>query len=152
MLRTRSTLLDQMAAMLGGRAAEDIVYGDLSDGARSDLSRATELARTMVCQLGMSDRVGPMAFPDYVEGVGPNGALPRAFSEETARLIDEEVRALIDEAYRRALAVLRAHRQDLERVVEALVERETLSGAYLDELLGRPAARREEAPARPPSR
>jgi cell division protease FtsH len=152
MLRTRSTLLDQMAAMLGGRAAEDIVYGDLSDGARSDLARATELARTMVCQLGMSDRVGPMAFPDYVEGVGPNGAPPRAFSEETARLIDEEVRALIDEAYGRAVAVLRAHRQDLERVVEALVERETLSGPYLDELLGRPAVRREEAPARPPSR
>ncbi|MGH9153573.1 MAG: AAA family ATPase, partial [Acidimicrobiales bacterium] len=118
-LRSRSTLVDEMAALLGGRVAETLVADDPGSGAADDLRRVYDIARSMVCDLGMSEAVGPMAFGD----TGPDGRR-RVFSEHKAQTIDTEIRRLVDEAYQRAEKVLHAWRDGLERVAEALLAHE----------------------------
>ena len=128
-LVSQSRLLDDLAIALGGRAAEEILFGEPASGAGSDLRRVGELARSMVRDLGMSDAVGPLAFP----GPGDAGWPP---SEEARRLVDAEARRLAQLAGERARAVITSSRAALERVAEALVTNETLSAAEVVALAG----------------
>jgi cell division protease FtsH len=127
-----------LAVALGGRAAERLVFDDLSAGVADDLKRATRLARVMVTQCGMSDRVGPVFFRDGEEHpfLGRDMSEGRDHSEHTAQLIDEEVARILREADDRALRILEEHRDELERVTEALIEREVLTVAEIEEMVG----------------
>jgi len=140
-----SYLRARIVGILGGRAAEEIVYGSRTTGAESDIEQATALARRMVTRWGMSDRIGmvqlaPRENP-YLqgpEGYGAGGAKP--FSEETARAIDEEVRRIIDDAHREARRLLDRHRDALDALARALLERETLGEDEILAVTGLPAA------------
>ena len=139
-LLTAAALRDKLRSLLGGRAAEDLVFGDVSTGAENDLEAATALARRIVCQFGMGKAVGLMHVarePDWAAGA--LGGLQRDCSEETAHAIDDEVRALLDDAYAEARHVLAQHRHQLDRVAAALLERETLDAAALHALLAEPS-------------
>jgi len=124
---SESMLMDQMAALLGGRAAEELVLGTRASASAADLQRVGEIARHMVCELGMSDSLGPLEYGNR----GGGGHQPQAHSEEAARTIDSEARRLVEEAHARARAILTASRTTLDRVAQALLERETLSGQEL---------------------
>ncbi|HUG40453.1 MAG TPA: ATP-dependent zinc metalloprotease FtsH [Longimicrobiales bacterium] len=126
----RDYLVAQLAMLFGGRAAEEMVFGreKITTGAGNDIERATTLARRMVTTFGMSERVGPMAVGDSEQEVflGRELVQRREVSEETARLVDDEVKNFLDAAYDKAAATLRDNRDLLERIAEALLERETL--------------------------
>jgi cell division protease FtsH len=135
-LVTRLELLDRLAVMLGGRAAEEVIDGDVSTGAENDLARATEMVRAMVTRFGMSERLGVASYvsdvPSYVSGSGQ----VRETSEQTARTIDEETLQLLESQHQRALAILRADTAALRAIAERLLVDETLDGATLRELVG----------------
>ncbi len=135
---SREYLLNRVAIMLGGRVAERITKEDISTGAGDDLKKATELVRRMVCQWGMSEKLGAVAFRqgETHPFLGREIAQPKDFSEKTAQLIDEEIRSIIQSMERRAEEVLKAHRKELDILAEALHERETLSKEEVEELLG----------------
>jgi cell division protease FtsH len=135
-LMNRSALLDKLKGMLGGRAAEDVVFGDVSTGGENDLEHATALARQMVAMYGMSELVG-LAHCAQRQGPfgAPDGQWQRDCSEQTAREIDEEVKKLLDTCYAEARAILAAHRDQLELISGVLLERETLDGAAFQGLL-----------------
>jgi cell division protease FtsH len=138
-LMTRDELLDRLTVLMGGRAAEETVFGDASTGAENDLERATEMARQMVCRFGMSARLGPVSFgrplaARFLQGTVPMGE-ERNFSEDTARAIDGEVREVMEAAERRARDVLDRRRAALERISEALLERETIDRPELEAML-----------------
>ncbi len=138
-LATRAELEDKLAALLGGRAAEELVFGESSTGTENDLAKATSIARQMVTTLGMSEVVGlaRVAHPDATTFVPGNDLpLPRDCSEATAREIDEEVKRLLDHARTRALEILAGRRADLDRIVAVLLERETLDRAAFEQLAG----------------
>jgi cell division protease FtsH len=142
-LVTRARLIDKIKGLLGGRAAEEVVFGDVSTGAENDLERATALARQMVCVFGMSESVGLVHCgrpdrPAFLEGV--DMGLGRDCSEETARAIDREVKKLLDEAYHEAREILAGHRDELERVAQELIRRETLDAREFEALVGRAPA------------
>ncbi|MFO7287017.1 MAG: ATP-dependent zinc metalloprotease FtsH [Gammaproteobacteria bacterium] len=133
----------RIVGMLGGRAAEEIVYGTRTTGAENDIAQATEIARNMVTRWGMSDELGlvqlaPKRNP-YLSGDG-GFAGEKPFSEETARLVDAEVQRLIRESHQEALRLLREHRRELDALVAALLERETLDEEEILEVTGLPAA------------
>jgi cell division protease FtsH len=134
-LASRSELCDRLAVLLGGRAAEELVIGECSTGAADDLVKATDIAEDMVLRYGMSPEVGPVAHDRYarsdaMQWLGPVG-LERSPSDETARLVDAAVRALVDGALARARAVLAARRAVLDDGVARLLSRETLTEAEL---------------------
>ena len=133
----RSELVDELAVALGGRTAEEIVYGDPSTGAYSDIQFATNLARRMVMEYGMSDRLGPMKYgqPEGEVFLGRDYVRHQDYSDEVASLIDEEIRKLITRAHDEARAILTTHRDALERICAALMERETLDAAEIKEVL-----------------
>ncbi len=140
-LMTKEELRDRLAVMLGGRAAEELIFRDVSTGAQNDLERATETARQMVTRFGMSERLGPVTFGRALSSRfldSPFGAEERNYSEETARAIDAEVRAILDEARERALHVLRVKAHTLERIALELLERETLEQEDLRRILAEP--------------
>ncbi|HZW31483.1 MAG TPA: ATP-dependent zinc metalloprotease FtsH [Isosphaeraceae bacterium] len=141
-----SQIIAKLDSIMGGRAAEKLIYGDLSTGAAEDLKQATRLARLMVTQWGMSDRVGPVFFRASEEHpfLGREMAELRDHSEHTAQLIDEEVARILREADERAYRLLEEHRDDLERVTEALIEREVLTEGELEELVGKRVIDEEE--------
>jgi cell division protease FtsH len=124
---TKDYLETQLAILMGGRIAEEIFLKQLTTGAGNDIERATDLARKMVCEYGMS-RLGPLTFGKKEEQIflGREIAQHRDFSEETARQIDGEVRTLVDEAYRSAYSILDSHQDAMHRMSAALLERETL--------------------------
>jgi cell division protease FtsH len=138
-LHRKSKFLDELAGLLGGRAAEEIVFGDITTGAANDLEQATKLARAMVTRYGMSEKLGPMTFGEKQELVflGKEIGEQREYSEKVAQEIDEEVRRIIREAYERAKEILIKHRDKLDRLAQALMEKETLEGdelkAYLSD-------------------
>ncbi|HHP7232930.1 MAG TPA: ATP-dependent zinc metalloprotease FtsH3 [Xenococcaceae cyanobacterium] len=138
-LYSRSYLQNQMAVALGGRIAEEIVFGDeeVTTGASNDLQQVTRVARQMVTRFGMSDRLGPVALGRQNGNVflGRDIASDRDFSDETAAAIDEEVRNLVDQAYRRAKDVLQGNRHVLDQLAEMLVEKETVDADELQEIL-----------------
>jgi cell division protease FtsH len=126
-----------LAHMMGGRAAEILSFREATSGAGNDIERATELARKMVCDWGMSEKLGPISFGKKEEAIflGREIAQHRDYSEETAEAIDLEVRRLVEDAYQRAFAVLKKHRKMLEAIAQELLERETLTGDEIDQLM-----------------
>lgn len=127
-----------LMVMMGGRAAERLIYGQPSAGAEDDLRRATKLARYMVTHWGMSDRLGPMSFRIGEEHVflGKEIQEPRDFSEQTAYLIDQEVQMLLKEADDHSYRLLQGQRPNLDRMVEELMKREELLKDEIETLLG----------------
>jgi cell division protease FtsH len=138
-LYSRSYLQNQMAVALGGRVAEEIVYGEdeVTTGASNDLQQVARVARQMVTRFGMSDRLGPVALGRSQGGMflGRDMAAERDFSEDTAAAIDEEVSLLVAEAYKRATEVLKTNRSVLDELADMLVEKETVDAQDLQELL-----------------
>ncbi|MFO7893687.1 MAG: ATP-dependent zinc metalloprotease FtsH [Longimicrobiales bacterium] len=136
-IHEREHMLDRLAVMLGGRAAEATVFDTLTSGAEDDLQQATSLARRMVLDWGMSERLGPMASGGKEEQVflGEEIAQRRDYSEETARIVDEEVRSIIGRAFERATDVLEDKRQALDRIAEVLRDEEEITGDRVREIL-----------------
>jgi cell division protease FtsH len=127
-LVSKAKYQDDLAFALGGRTAEELVFGDVTTGAENDLSRVTKLARDMVTRYGMSDELGPMTFGQKEELVflGKEIGEQRDYSEAVAEQIDQEVRKIVQEAHAKATDVLTKHRGELDRVAETLIDVETL--------------------------
>ena len=142
-LLKRTELLDRLDVLLGGRVAEELVYGDTSTGAQDDLQRATDMARHMVTQYGMSERLGQVTFDTPRQGVFLNlpqpPPQPAAYSEETARLIDEEIARLMSEAHARVERTLSEKRAVLDDLAHLLLAHEVVDRKMLDALLAAPA-------------
>jgi cell division protease FtsH len=133
---SRAYMIDQIASLLGGRAAEQMVLGDISTGASNDIQRATALARKMVGTYGMSDRLGTVAFDAGHDEVfiGKSMAQTRPYSEKTAAEIDEEIRRIIDEAYSRCRDILTEYRPQLVEVAEYLLQHETMTAEEFEQV------------------
>jgi len=136
-LKHRAKFKDELAGLLGGRAAEELMFNDVTTGAASDLVQATKLARKMVCEYGMSEDLGPMTFGKKQELIflGREIAEQRDYSEAVAQEIDREVRGFIDEAHSRAREILTTYRDKLIALAQRLIEKETLEGAELEAML-----------------
>lgn len=142
-ITTKDQLLDQMCSVLGGRAAEEIVFGEISTGAQNDLERATKQAYAMVSIYGMSDKVGMLS---YYDSTGQSDfSFTKPYSEKTAELIDAEVKDMVTAAYERAKQLLNDHREQHRQVAELLIEREVIFSDDLENILGkRPWTEEEE--------
>jgi cell division protease FtsH len=148
-LVTRAELLDKLAVLFGGRAAEELIFQEISTGGHNDLQRAADIARRMVVEYGMSSKFGPLAFdtkhgPVFLDGTA-SGA--KEYSEETARDIDEEVARITRETYARVQEILARRRDDLERLAHRLLETEVLEGEELQRLLYGATPALQSAPA-----
>jgi len=145
---TKSWLIGSLAMFFGGRVAEEIIFGSdkVTTGAGNDIERATALARRMVTQFGMSERIGPLAVGDKEQEIflGREFAQRREISERTAEMVDDEVKRLVDEAYARATEIVNENRELLDRIAVALLERETIDREDLDRLM-----KGEQLPPRP---
>ena len=130
-------LMSTLTVLLGGRAAEDLVFNQFTTGAGNDLERATELARKMVCNWGMSEELGPITFGRRDEHIflGREISQPKDFSEETARLIDHAMKNLVEGAYQRAKDVLATNRAVLQALAQGLLDRETLDSQEIDRII-----------------
>jgi cell division protease FtsH len=163
LLRSRRELEDEMAMLLGGRTAEELVFDDPTTGAHDDIDRATDIARRMVMEFGMSDLLGPIRFagPNEEVFVGRDMGHAPEYSQTVASRIDDEIRRLVDGAHTAARTILETHRDELEALASALRERESLDAAEVQELLdgvakwhgerhpaSRPAAVASSEPAR----
>jgi cell division protease FtsH len=148
-LMTRSELLGKIRGLLGGRAAEELVLGEVTTGAENDLERATAFARQMVCIFGMSEKIGlAHCAQRQTTFLGGLENLPqRDCSEQTAREVDEEVKMLLDRVYSEAKEILSVHRSELERVARELLKRETLNTTTFYHLIGKPLPVISPAPA-----
>ena len=133
---SRTEMLENIVSLLGGRASEDLVLGDISTGASNDIQRATQIAKAMVTKYGMSDRIGTITLGSDQDEVfiGRDWGHEKSYSEETAGVIDEEVKKIIDNAYQEAKNILREHRDKLDRVAEVLVEKEKITGEEFDQI------------------
>ena len=150
---TRSELLDELKLLLGGRVAEAIVLNEISSGASNDLQRATGLARQMICEYGMSDKLGAVTFGHRQDQVflGRDIGRDKDYSEEVAAQIDSEIRKFIDEAYQETVELLKKHIDKLHLIAEALIERETLEGFEVQQLMDHgKILPKEEVPNEPP--
>lgn len=149
---SKTKFKDDLAFALGGRAAEELVFGDVTTGAANDLERVTELARAMVTRYGMSDKLGPMTFgqKDELVFLGKEIGEQRDYSEAVAQEIDGEVRKIIHEAHERARDVLTRHREQLERVAQHLIEVETLDADEFVALFEGAPKKEPEVPESPP--
>ncbi len=127
-LMHKSGMVDRLAMMLGGRVAEEIQFGDITTGASDDIEKATDLARKMVMEYGMSDRLGPMKYGQTQSEVflGRDYGRSQDYSDEMASVIDEEIRKLIEKAHEEAHTILTTHKDVLDRLADALIERETV--------------------------
>ena len=137
-LMQKGDLLSQMAILLGGRAAEEIAVGEISTGAQNDLQRVTDLARSMVTEWGMSERLGMINFDPPRRGRFLDLGMPierGLYSDDTARMIDDEVKQIITGAHNEARRILRDHREVLERVTRRLLEKEVMEGDELREMM-----------------
>jgi len=136
-LTTKSELLDRIAGLLGGRVAEQLVFGEMTTGANNDLERATEMARAMVCDFGMSETLGPLTLGKRHGNpfLGRDIMEDRNYSEEIAMSIDKEVRKIIDAAYERAKRILTENREKMEQIVKVLLEKETLEREEFEALM-----------------
>ena len=135
---TKSWLEDQLVILFGGYAAESIVYGDTTTGTQNDIERATDIARRMVCEWGMSEDVGAVSYGREDEPIFMGKEIERrkGYSEESAQKIDRAVEKLLNEARKRTLKILTEHRDQLDKLTQALVEKETLDDKEVRELLG----------------
>ena len=133
----RNFLFSSLAILMGGRCAEEICLGEMTTGAGNDIERATEMARKMVCEWGMSDKMGPLTYGTKEEQVflGKDFSSQKNFSDQTAKLIDQEVKTLVMDGYTRATDLLNQNRDILEKMAQALLERETLNGKDIENLI-----------------
>ncbi|SHH30945.1 ATP-dependent zinc metalloprotease FtsH [Thermosipho atlanticus] len=136
-LISKKELIDNITALLGGRAAEELVFGDVTSGAANDIERATEMARKMVCELGMSENFGPLAWGKTEQEIflGKEITRMRNYSEEVAKLIDSEVQNIVNTCYNKAKEILTRKREKLDELASILLEKEELSGEELRNLL-----------------
>ncbi len=151
-LVTKSELVDELAMLLGGRVAEEMVFGELTTGDQNDIEKATRLARKMVCEFGMSEKLGPLTLGQKQGEVflGRDLVTHQDYSDQIAYEIDREVRRLVDEAYERARSILTENRSKLDLIAHTLIERETLEKEELLALLeGRALEETSVAPAAP---
>ncbi|OAI47289.1 cell division protein FtsH [Nitrospira sp. SCGC AG-212-E16] len=134
---SKGYLINQLAILMGGRVAEELVLKEMTTGAGNDLERATDLARKMVCEWGMSEKMGPLTFGKQNEQVflGREMGSQRDFSDQIAMEIDQEVRRLVTENYERAKRLLTENMASLKRLAEALLEKEVLDGSDIDQIL-----------------
>lgn len=149
-LMTRSDLHNQLAVLLAGRSAEEIALGEISTGAQNDLQRASDIARAMVTQFGMSDELGSVSFdtrggPRFLDA--PAGSERGPYGEETARQIDAEVRRIVTEAHERARALVASRRETLEQIARRLLEKEVIEGEELRAIVNGPPAGEPGSPA-----
>ena len=144
---SESELHTRLLFLLGGRAAEKLVFDEYTAGAEDDLNKATQLARRMITHWGMSDRLGPVAFRDSEDHpfLGREMAEPRRFSEHTAQVIDEEVSRLLRDASDKATAILKEHRDKLDTLAGKLEEIETLDEEEIEKLIGPPVYKHSSA-------
>jgi len=152
---SRDYLLAQIAVLMGGRAAEEIFLKHMTTGAGNDIQRATELARKMVCEWGMSETMGPLTFGQKEEQIflGKEFARHRDYSEQTAIEVDREIRNIVTENYSRAREIIDQDREIVERIAEALLERETLDASEINALAeGRDLPERGEPEKRQPDK
>lgn len=136
-LMSKRKLLDEMTVMLAGRAAEEVIFGEVTTGAQNDLERVTDLARRMVCEFGMSERLGPVTLGRKAGPIflGRDIVEDRNYSETVASEIDREVRRIVEECYERAKRLLQDNRHILDAIANRLLEKETIDGEELDSLL-----------------
>ena len=133
---SKARVLNQICCAMGGRAAEEMMIGDITSGAAGDIKMATRLSRNMVCDWGMSS-LGMISLGDRQDQVFLGRELARAqnFSEETSRKVDKEIKLIIDESYDRAVKILTENKAALEKVAEALLEYETIDGKHVHEII-----------------
>jgi cell division protease FtsH len=133
----KNELLDSLVVAMGGRVAEEIVFGDVTSGASGDIRMATNIAKKMVCEWGMSESLGMVEYGDSNEHVflARDMARSRDYSEATAQKIDGEVKLLIDTAYARATDLLKKNRAQLDAIAKALLEYETLDASHIRDLM-----------------
>ena len=151
-LMTKSELQNKIAVLLGGRAAETVVFGDVSTGAHNDLSKATDIARSMMKQYGMSRQLGQVYYDKERQGQFLDAGFysaPKEYSEGTARMIDDEVREVIEEQFKKALDIVDKQRDSLDKAATVLIEKEVITGDQLKEIVmefGHEPARIPDAP------
>ena len=149
-LTSKSELLDKLCILLAGRAAEEIVFGEITSGASDDLNKTMAYARKMVVELGMSEKLGPIALPNGEEGevfLGRDLSRHTIYSQELVRTIDEEIMDLIKSSYARAKDIINKNRAAFDKLVERLLEKEVVDAAEIDEILGlKPAANEDALP------
>lgn len=134
----RKEVLDKLVVLMGGRAAEEIFVQDMSSGAQHDISQATKIARSMVCEWGMSDSLGTVTYDERTESgqyLGMSGYQAKNYSDETAKAIDKEVRLLIDDAHKRALEILTENKEKVQLMTDMLMEFETLDSTDIKEIM-----------------
>lgn len=134
---SRSQFLDEIAVSLGGYVAEKIVFGDLTTGASDDLKKATDIARNLVTRYGMSDKIGPIVLGDQEELIflGREISTEKNYSEETARVVDQEVKRILDEAQKKANAIITKKRAKLDEIARILIERETIEREEFEKII-----------------
>ncbi len=149
-LQSRSELTDTMAMLLGGRTAEELIFGDPTTGASDDIDRVATIARSMVTEYGMSDSLGPQRLGNKSGEVflGKDQGHEADYSEDVATQIDSEVRALVEAAHVEAREILALHRSVLDRLAEGLIEHESLEGEALEAILAEAGVAVENSPAR----
>jgi cell division protease FtsH len=147
-LMARKKLLAEMTGLLGGRAAEELVFDDITSGASNDLERVTRIARTMVTRLGMSNKLGTLVYGQKEELIflGREISEQRDYSESVAEEIDAEVRRLVSEAYERSRAILAEYRDKLDAVAARLLEVETISREEFERLFPPPFTKKTGTP------
>jgi len=129
--------LNDITILLGGRSAEELILDELTTGARNDLEVATDIAHKMVCEYGMSDKLGPRTFGkrDQEVFIGRDLLKEKNYSEETSKTIDEEVRKIIDTCHERAKTLLKENKEKLMKLSNALLEKEVLDGTEVDNII-----------------
>jgi len=147
-LTARKKLQAEMIGLLGGRAAEEIVFDDITSGASNDIERVTHLARTMITRLGMSEKLGPMVYGQKEELIflGREISEQRDYSEQVAEQIDSEVRALVSQSYEKAKSILKQYREQLDAVANRLLEVETISRDEFEKIFPPPQPKRSGTP------
>ncbi len=151
-LTSKSELLDKLCILLAGRAAEEIVFGEITSGASDDLNKTMAYARKMVTELGMSEKLGPVALPSGEEGevfLGRDISRHNTYSQELAKTIDEEILNLIKSSYTRAKDIITQNRAAFDKLVETLLEKEVVEANEIDEILGLKPVAKEDAPQEP---
>lgn len=134
---SKTYCVNQLTVILGGRAAEEIVLGDISTGSRDDIDKATQLARIMVCEWGMSEKLGPLTLGKRDEEIflGREFGLHRNISEETAKIIDNEIKNFVENAHKKALEIIKENEELLHKIANKLLEKEILTGEEIDEII-----------------
>ena len=144
--RTRGWLSDRICISYGGFVAENMVYGETTTGTKADLQQATEIARRMVCEFGMSEELGPVTYGQEDEPIfiGKEIARHKDYSDDTARSIDLAIRRLLDDGRKNAERIIAEHRKELDLLTEALLRQETLDDAEVRALFGLPSPKNPE--------